>query len=194
MYLVGAAHVMGDINLLLWFTNFSWKGSAWINLRHISWEEFRFSNSDRNNNTHSGKCDNLYRDLYETPKRAIFPVSYINNVETLKVNQPSAKTKVFTKMMALVVGYLILSWSPYYVIIPLYKMNDPGIPTWYVYMFDIVSILLYTNSFMNPIIYSWQIRDFREAYVKILKHKRVLMSNEDRRSSGCTGNSKTSRL
>ncbi|KAK2153914.1 hypothetical protein LSH36_281g02001 [Paralvinella palmiformis] len=112
----------------------------------------------------------LYIVIYmKLRKRAVFPVSNINNVETLNVNQASAKTKVFTKMMALVVGYLILAWSPYYIIIPLYKMNDPGTPTWYVYTLDFVSILLYTNSFMNPIIYSWQYRDFREAYIKILK-------------------------
>ncbi|KAK2153911.1 hypothetical protein LSH36_281g02007 [Paralvinella palmiformis] len=129
----------------------------------------------------------LYIVIYmKLRKRAVFPVSNINNVETLNVNQASAKTKVFTKMMALVVGYLILAWSPYYIITPLYKMNDPGTPTWYVYMFDFATILFYTNSFMNPIIYSWQYRDFKEAYVKILKRKRVVISIEDRTSSGFT--------
>ena len=137
----------------------------------------------------------LYIVIYmKLRKRAVVPVSNITSMESLNVSQPSAKTKVFTKMMALVVGYLILAWSPYYIIIPLCQMNDPGTPTWYVYMFDFVSVLLYTNSFMNPVIYSWQNRDFRDAYVKIIKRKRTVMSIDDRTISGCTRNYTTTRF
>ena len=124
--------------LLLWFTNFSGKWSSRNSSRHTSREEIEIIIPILGNVI-------IYIVIYmKLHKRAAFLVSYISNVETLNLNQPSAKTKVFTKMMALVVGYLILDWSPYYIIIPLYKMNDPGTPTWYVYMFDFVSILLYT--------------------------------------------------
>jgi tachykinin-like receptor len=114
----------------------------------------------------------LYALIYtKLRKRMIFSVSTINNMGTLNVNQTTAKTKAFTKMMTLVVGYLILAWLPYYVVLPLHKLNDPQTPTWYVYMFDVVTVLLYTNSFMNPIIYCWQNREFRGAYIKPLQWK-----------------------
>ncbi|KAK2142923.1 hypothetical protein LSH36_897g01078 [Paralvinella palmiformis] len=99
------------------------------------------------------------------------------NAETAAFVQPSKKTKTFTKMMALVLGYLILAWLPYYILVPIHNVNDPATPRWYVYMYDVAVVLFYSNSFMNPVIYSWKSRDFKEAYIKILRCRRSLNSS-----------------
>lgn len=128
----------------------------------------------------------LYIFIYIRLKHRKMIVSSRNDAETSNENQTSAKSKAFTKMMALVLGYLILAWLPYYVIVPLHKVNDRTAPDWYVYTFDFVAFLLYSNSFVNPIIYSWQNRDFRQAYARILKCKHGILNEED-----CTGNTGT---
>ena len=129
----------------------------------------------------------LYLAIYiKLRRRAAVSVSSTSNQNSSNANQPSAKTKSFTKMMALVLGYLLLAWLPYYIIIPLYKVNNPATPIWYVYMYDVVSIVLYSNSFVNPVIYSWQNRDFREAYAKILKVKTRVRSSADRTTNNRT--------
>ena len=81
----------------------------------------------------------------------------------------SKQNKAFTKMMALVLGYLILACMPYYIIEPIYAVSDPSRPGWFRYMFDIAILLFFSNSFMNPVIYSWKSRDFRLAYKKVLR-------------------------
>ncbi|KAK2140724.1 hypothetical protein LSH36_1268g00017 [Paralvinella palmiformis] len=123
----------------------------------------------------------LYSAIYiKLRKRTVVSGSTTNNLNSSCATQPSAKTKAFTKMMVLVLGYLIIAWLPYYIIVPLHKVNDPTTPTWYVYTYDFVTILLYSNSFVNPVIYSWQNRDFRDAYAKILKRKTRVGSTADR--------------
>ena len=101
-------------------------------------------------------------------RRSIWTVQEGQNAETL-INQPSKKTKTFTKMMTLVLGYLILAWLPYYILVPIHNVKDPSTPRWYIYMYDLAVVLFYSNSFMNPVIYSWKSRDFKEAYLKILR-------------------------
>ena len=110
----------------------------------------------------------IYVDLIRR-RRSLWPYPEGQNAESSSMAQPSKKTKVFTKMMALVLGYLILAWSPYYVLVPIHNVKDPSTPEWYIYMYDVSVILFYSNSFMNPIIYSWKSRDFKDAYLKILK-------------------------
>ncbi|KAK2140721.1 hypothetical protein LSH36_1268g00019 [Paralvinella palmiformis] len=122
----------------------------------------------------------LYMVMYiKLRKKSSISVLSTTNINISSQNQPSAKAKAFTKMMTLVLGYLIIAWLPYYIVVPLHKVYDPSTPTWYVYTFDAVAILLYSNSFMNPVIYSWQNRDFKEAYAKILKRNRHLGSVAD---------------
>ena len=103
-------------------------------------------------------------------KNAAVSASARNNGDAAaNENQPSTKAKAFTKMMTLVLSYLTIAWLPYYIFVPIHKVNDPTTPVWYAYTFDAVAFLFYSNSFMNPLIYSWQNRDFREAYAKIFR-------------------------
>ena len=123
----------------------------------------------------------LYSCIYITLRRKQASVSGMsrNNFQSSYFNHPSAKTKAFTKMMVFVLGYLLFAWLPFSAIVWIHRMNDPTTPIWYIYTFDAVSVLLYSNSFMNPVIYSWKNRDFREAYAKPLSCKRSTISRDD---------------
>ncbi|KAK2157361.1 hypothetical protein LSH36_193g11027 [Paralvinella palmiformis] len=132
----------------------------------------------------------LYAFIYIRLRRRKVVVSVSarqDAIETRTKNQLQAKTKAFTKMMALVLGYLVIAWLPYYILVPIHKVNEPTTPIWYVYAFDAAAVLFYSNSFMNPLIYSWQNRDFREAYTKILSCSRLHRSRStDVNPSECT--------
>ncbi|KAK2163106.1 hypothetical protein LSH36_85g00030 [Paralvinella palmiformis] len=84
--------------------------------------------------------------------------------------KPDKRAAAVTKMMMLILGYLIFAWLPYFCIAPLYGYDDIK-PLWYIYLSHLSIILLYTNSAVNPIIYSWMNRDFRKAYKRILTCK-----------------------
>jgi len=105
-------------------------------------------------------------------RRAVIFASSGNNQTATSECRSSAKARTFTKMMAFVLGYLILAWLPYYIIAPIHKVNDPSTPAWFVYLYDVVAFLFHSNSLINPIIYNWQNRDFRDAYAKILGCRR----------------------
>ncbi|KAK2147311.1 hypothetical protein LSH36_560g00000 [Paralvinella palmiformis] len=100
----------------------------------------------------------------------------------------SRRTKAFTKMMLLVLGYLILACIPYYVLVSVHDVTDPMTRNWYIYMFDMSIILFYSNLFMNPVIYSWKSRDFRDAYKKVLKLRRPDSRLPDNETSIQTAN------
>ena len=73
-----------------------------------------------------------------------------------------------TKMMCIVLGYLIIAWVPYFSLVSLYSYEESK-PFWFVYAEDVATFLVYSNSAVNPIIYSWFHRDFKEAYSRLLK-------------------------
>ena len=79
----------------------------------------------------------------------------------------SKSSKAYVNMMALVLAYLALACVPYYVIAAVLKQGT-STPSWLVYLFDVSVILFYSNSFVNPLIYSWKNRNFREAYKKLM--------------------------
>jgi hypothetical protein len=83
-------------------------------------------------------------------------------------SKPDKMANAVTKMMCMVLGYLIFAWLPYFSLIYIYSYNNI-VPFWYVYSSDVSAIFLYSNSAVNPIIYSWFHRDFQEAYKRLLK-------------------------
>ena len=80
-------------------------------------------------------------------------------------------------MMAVVLGYLVLSWLPYFVLLPGTTLLQ-AVPPWLHYGMDAATFLVYTNSAVNPIIYGWLNRDFRKAYVAILSRNRTKLASE----------------
>lgn len=90
-----------------------------------------------------------------------------NNHECCQ-NTSSKATKSYVRMMVLVLAYLITACIPYYIIDGIVKQKNSNSPSWLVYLLDVSIILFYSNSFMNPVIYSWKNRHFREAYKTIM--------------------------
>ena len=101
-------------------------------------------------------------------------VSTTTSVNTIDGGNSSRKLNhekmmmAVTKMMCVVLGYLIFAWTPYLSLIYLYSHEDTY-PLWYVYTVDSSKVLLFSNSAINPIIYSWFNRDFKEAYNRVLR-------------------------
>jgi hypothetical protein len=87
-------------------------------------------------------------------------------------------TTAVTKMMCMVLGYLILAWLPFFSIIFIYSQGDV-IPFWFGYVRDATVFLVYSNSAINPIIYSWYNRDFKQAYRQLLKCKKIRNNLDD---------------
>jgi len=113
----------------------------------------------------------LYLWIYIKLKKnsATISVPSSNSTQGSSGFQVAQRTKAFTKMMAMVLGYLLLALMPYYILVFFYDVTDPRTPAWYIYLFDISILLFFSNSFMNPVIYSWKSRQFRDAYKKLLK-------------------------
>ncbi|KAK2140719.1 hypothetical protein LSH36_1268g00000 [Paralvinella palmiformis] len=80
----------------------------------------------------------------------------------------SRTTKAYVNMMALVLVYLLIACVPNYILQAVSKQLQTSKPEWFVYISNLSVILFYSNSFMNPVIYSWKNRNFHQAYKNIL--------------------------
>ena len=96
-----------------------------------------------------------------------------------EANRQSRITASVFRMMATVLGYLIFSWLPISIIVNFYRLTDPNAPAWWLYSYDVAVVLMYSNSAVNPLIYSGQSREFRLAYARILKLRQAKGSNDD---------------
>ena len=93
------------------------------------------------------------------------------------VSEPSRATKAYVNMMALVLGYLLIACIPNYVLLSALRQLPTPKPTWAIHLKNISVIMLYSNSFMNPVIYSWKNRNFRQAYKDVLLCGRSRMNS-----------------
>ena len=80
----------------------------------------------------------------------------------------STESRRTTTTMALVLGGLILSWLPYALVSILTTVDVLEQYNWYIYVSVAAILLLYSNSFMNPIIYAARSAAYRQAYWKVL--------------------------
>nr|APC23842.1 alpha-1 adrenergic receptor [Platynereis dumerilii] len=77
------------------------------------------------------------------------------------------REKKAAKTLGIVVGVFILCWFPFFFILPLEALcEDCHIPGW---LFKIIFWLGYCNSMMNPIIYACSSREFKRAFIRILR-------------------------
>ncbi|ELU02278.1 hypothetical protein CAPTEDRAFT_213818 [Capitella teleta] len=83
-----------------------------------------------------------------------------------------------TKMMLLVVGCFFTAWLPWIILNSIFysvpsswKMN--GVPMEILIAFDYSKCVLVTNSIVNPFIYGWKNKLFRDAYYKLLGIRRA---------------------
>jgi adenosine receptor A2b len=93
----------------------------------------------------------------------------IQNVQNSNANNDHRRTLQVTKTMALVLVTLLVTWTPVLVISTFFdpSYQDDDTLLWNVYD-GVLSMILYSNSFMNGFIYAWRSRDFRQAYLSLL--------------------------
>ena len=77
------------------------------------------------------------------------------------------------KLMAFVLLIFLLCWFPYIVTTMMSKLyqgeKDTIKYTVLVYALEISKIILFGNSFLNPLIYGWKSKEFRKAYKSLLR-------------------------
>uniref|UniRef100_T1IVC4 G-protein coupled receptors family 1 profile domain-containing protein n=1 Tax=Strigamia maritima TaxID=126957 RepID=T1IVC4_STRMM len=98
---------------------------------------------------------------------------HLKNIPPVGVNAiiPSLKRETKTsRMMGLVLGVCLLGLTPYLIAImyPIIKLEEGDNNSWIVYKRWAVCFYLGKSS-VNPLIYGWKNRDFREAFFRLLK-------------------------
>ena len=90
---------------------------------------------------------------------------------SLRGRNPQTETREsrrITNTMAMVLGALIISWIPYALYSIVVTDNFIRRHNWIIYVSMFSILLLYANSFMNPIIYAARSNAFRRAYWKMM--------------------------
>ena len=73
------------------------------------------------------------------------------------------------RMLALVLGIFYLCWLPYFLTLPfaLWGMEEKD-PFWFHVWEQFSGMVLASNSFLNPIVYAWKDKEFRQGFMKVL--------------------------
>ncbi|AWO99612.1 putative alpha-1A adrenergic receptor-like [Scophthalmus maximus] len=78
-----------------------------------------------------------------------------------------SREKKAAKTLGVVVGMFILCWLPFFLVLPIGSFNSSLRPP--ETCFKVIFWLGYFNSCLNPIIYSCYSRDFKQAFIRILR-------------------------
>ena len=105
--------------------------------------------------------------------------NFLNSSVGSSVSNKSGKT---TRMMAIIIGTYYALYLPS--IVNYLVDYDRNVER---YVFHIITLLYYFNAVLNPVIYAWMNRDFRDAFRKILK-----LMNKSKSCSGSNINTGTS--
>ena len=108
----------------------------------------------------------LHVKIFQIAKKQISKIHVADHDRNIQNNTQGLDNKV-NKMMTLVLGAFLICWTPYSIINIIVGFVNK-LPTWLDIMYKLSLTLLYSNSFMNPIIYGWRNRCFREAFKKLL--------------------------
>ncbi|XP_055976774.1 adenosine receptor A2a [Sorex fumeus] len=89
------------------------------------------------------------------------------------------------KSLAIIVGLFALCWLPLHVIncFTFFCPQCNHAPPWLMYL---AIVLSHTNSVVNPFIYAYRIREFRQTFRKII-HSHVLRQQEPFKAGGASG-------
>ena len=86
-------------------------------------------------------------------------------------NNNNSNDRKVTKMMSIVFGTFLACWVPYTFFNSARALLAQNSPVWLDILYKLTLSICYSNSFMNPIIYGWKNRSFREAYTQLLTCK-----------------------
>uniref|UniRef100_A0A3Q2Q3A3 Adrenoceptor alpha 1B n=1 Tax=Fundulus heteroclitus TaxID=8078 RepID=A0A3Q2Q3A3_FUNHE len=78
-----------------------------------------------------------------------------------------SREKKAAKTLGVVVGMFILCWLPFFLVLPISSFNSSLRPP--ETLFKVIFWLGYFNSCLNPIIYPYYSRDFKQAFIRILR-------------------------
>ncbi|XP_069754983.1 alpha-1A adrenergic receptor-like [Narcine bancroftii] len=107
-------------------------------------------------------CRNIQDEVLVSKSKGQQPRSSLS-VRLLKFS----REKKAAKTLGIVMGMFILCWLPFFIALPLGSFFPSLKPTETV--FKVVFWLGYSNSCLNPIIYSCSSKEFKRAFIRILK-------------------------
>ena len=88
---------------------------------------------------------------------------------TSTCNSQFQRSRRFMKMTTATLGFLLLLWVPYTLLTNILSVNDPDNPEWIVsYAISFTYVLMYSTSWVNPVLYCWLNKDYRKAYMRVL--------------------------
>ncbi|XP_033503812.2 alpha-1A adrenergic receptor-like [Epinephelus lanceolatus] len=105
-------------------------------------------------------------DLCPTPKAGGGGASAARSTLTVKLLKFSREKKA-AKTLGVVVGMFILCWLPFFLALPIGSFNSSLRPP--ETFFKVIFWLGYFNSCLNPIIYPCYSREFKQAFIRILR-------------------------
>lgn len=71
-----------------------------------------------------------------------------------------------TKMVLTVIAVYVICWLPYWVFQVALTFATTDMPFWCVQLFQIITVMSYTNSMLNPVLYAFLSENFRKSFIK----------------------------
>lgn len=108
---------------------------------------------------------------------SIFYILVIIKIQTLgpankqQSSERRKKSKKVTKMVLTVISVYVICWLPYWVfqVHLTLKQGPEKLPYWKIVVFNIMTVLTFTNSMLNPILYAFLSEHFRKGFREAFK-------------------------
>ena len=74
-----------------------------------------------------------------------------------------------TRMVLTVIGAYVGCWAPYWVFQLILAFATFDMPFWRRYVFQVITVLSYMNSMLNPLLYAFLSENFRKSFIKAFR-------------------------
>lgn len=88
-----------------------------------------------------------------------------SSINTLVADRSNREQKIFRTLTYVITSYL-LCWFPFYVTWDIYAWKPSLVPDW---LYTFLFWMTYINSTLNPVLYAYTNKDFRQAFKNIVK-------------------------
>ena len=85
-----------------------------------------------------------------------------------KSKEKKKSHKKVTQMVLTVITVYVICWLPYWVF-QIVLNHISSMPVWTIHLFQIITVLSYANSMMNPVLYAFLSENFRKSFAKAFK-------------------------